>query len=189
MLFFDSPGEVADKFSSCGITSQILPAGSFRESFRSLTEILVEHKFDAIQTNMFTPLPAIAAAHVGISHVWRIGGHPDVALRRMSLYERKEHLEIIAMQSAAIICNSNFVAKPFSNLCGPSPTVIRNGIEIDTTDQVESRFTHHSLSAPQICMLAHFDSQKRHEDLIHAAKHVRNRLPGARFNLFRLYFW
>jgi len=184
IAMFASKGEVADTFAERGIETQVLGFRSFRHGFETLAGALVSQRIDIVQTNMFTPLAAIAAGHAGVPHIWRVGGHPDVALRRMSPKERRGQLEIMALQSAAIICNSHFVSEPFAGLPGPRPVVIRNGIALVPSDQPPHNAMPDTSKPPRICMLAHFDPQKRHEDLIRAAALLKDQLPLARFYLF-----
>ena len=181
---FARKGEVVDEFTTCGIETQILNFRSFRHGFETLSESLLSHRIDIVQTNMFTPLAAIAAGHVGLPHIWRVGGHPDVALRRMNSDDRRMHLEVVAAQSVAIVCNSQFVAEPFAGLSGPEPVIIRNGVANHRENHVMKASKNRSWSPPRICMLAHFDPQKRHEDLIRAAALVITRFPQARFALY-----
>ncbi|MBJ45086.1 MAG: hypothetical protein CMJ80_17730 [Planctomycetaceae bacterium] len=181
---FARKGEVVDAFTGCGIETKILNFRSFRHGFENLSESLLSHRIDLVQTNMFTPLAAIAAEHVGLPHIWRVGGHPDVALRRMNPDERRMHLEVMAAQSTAIVCNSQFVAEPFAGFSGPKPVIIRNGVANVLEYQVRAPSKKHLRNLPRICMLAHFDPQKRHEDLIRAAALVITRFPQARFALY-----
>lgn len=180
---FASKGEVVEHFAANGVETRVLAFRSFRLGFEELARTLSSHSIDLVQTNMFTPLAAIAAGQVGIPHIWRVGGHPDVALRRMSPDDRRNQLQLAALQSAAVVCNSQFVAHSFAALPVSSPVVIRNGIPLPPV--LEEPAAKNRLSkALRICMLAHFDPQKRHEDLIRAAAEIHAQLPRARFFLF-----
>ena len=184
VAFFLSHGKVSEAFIEQGVESHVLESPTFRTAYESLSEAYARHHIDAVQTNMFTPLAAIAAGQKRIPHIWRVGGHPDVALRRMNPSARREQLEIMALQSAAVICNSDFVAESFTGIAGPPPIVIRNGIARQHPSQRPPLAKPSSPKELRICMLAHFDEQKRHEDVIRAAARVNHHLPTAKFFLF-----
>lgn len=190
LALFGGEGEVVEAFTAAGIESRTFCFDNFGAGFKALCRTIETDRLDLIQTNMFTPLAALAASKVGVPHIWRVGGHAKVALRHMPEADGYSLLDMVSSHSASIVCNSDYVAEPLAGLPGPGPIVIRNGIPLagdaaaTFPDACLEERTLRSSDPPRICMFAHFDRQKRHEDFIRAAALVAPQFRGVRFLLF-----
>ena len=181
VVVFHARGPVVDAFSHAGLEVQTGGNESFEHGFAELVERLGSLELDAVQTNLYSPLAAVAAGTLGLPHLWRVGGHPDIALRRLPLDERKAQVELMALQSRGIVCNSEYVRNAFRGVAGPAPALIRNGMP---PLQPALAATEPTDPSGTICMIGHFDPQKRHEDLIRAAPRVLRAFPDTCFSLF-----
>lgn len=187
---FGAEGEVVEAFTAAGIESRTFAFDDFGDGFKALCRSIETDRLDLIQTNLFTPLAALAAGKVGIPHIWRVGGHARIVLRRMSEEDGRSLLDMMSRHSTSIVCNSDFVAEPLAGLAGPKPVVIRNGISLPGGSAAGSRGAHleertwRPGAPPRICMFAHFDRQKHHEDFIRAAALVAPHFRGVRFLVF-----
>lgn len=181
VALFHQRGPVSDAFAEAGVEVHISSSESFEQGFTGLVELLASLDLDAVQTNLYSPLAAVAAGTIGLPHIWRVGGHPDVALRRLPPDERRAQVELMALQSCGIVCNSDHVRGAFEGIAGPQPIVIRNGVPV--ADPNDTTRLDQGDRPPRVCMLAHFDPQKRHEDLLRAAPRVLEQAPGTSFRL------
>jgi glycosyltransferase involved in cell wall biosynthesis len=171
-------GRVLSEFERAGFGSLRLAGRDFGRDHERLAGFLREQRVDVAQTNLYAPLAGLAADAAGVPHVWRVGGHPDVALGDMAPIRRKGLLRLIGSLSAAVVCNSRFVAGGLRAAGVRQPRVIPNGVP------AASAASSRAADGPaRFGLAAHFYPVKRHADFVRAAAKVAGRAP-ARFRIY-----
>lgn len=66
----------------------------------------------------------------GCPYVWRVGGHPNLALHDEPRAIREALLRLICSLSATVVCDSRFVAARLRGLGAFASRVIYNGVPI-----------------------------------------------------------
>ncbi|MCL4818093.1 MAG: glycosyltransferase family 4 protein [Vicinamibacteria bacterium] len=171
-------GRVLREFERAGFESLRLAGRDFGRDHERLASWLRQQRADVAQTNLYAPLAGLAAAAAGVPHVWRVGGHPDVALADMAPAPRRGLLRLLASLSAVVVCNSRFVAGGLRNGGVRRPRVIPNGAPIPPAASPRA-----AGDTVRFALAAHFYPVKRHADFVRAAAFVARRVP-ARFRIY-----
>lgn len=182
-LVVSSPsGRVLTAFERAGFHSLRLSGRHFGADRLRLVRALSERRVDLAQTNLYSPLMGLSAEAAGTPHVWRIGGHPDVALGGQTSTQRDALLQLMTSLSAATVCNSRYVAARLADLRARRPTVIHNGVPAPPQAPPfrTTTWTHRA----NISMVAHYYPQKQHQDFVRAVSFVHRHEPLARFRIY-----
>lgn len=171
-------GRVLREFERAGFESLRLAGRDFGRDLERLAAWLRLQRVDVVQTNLYAPLAGLAAAAAGVPHVWRVGGHPDVALGDITPARRVGLLRLLSSLSAAVVCNSRFVAGGLRKGGVRQPRVIPNGVPIPRA--ASPRVAGDPV---RFALAAHFYPVKRHADFVRAAAFVARRVPAC----FRIY--
>lgn len=158
---FISPrlGPALSRAASFGFETALVREG--RGSARKLLQIAPS----LLQSNYYLPFMAMAGKELGVPHVWRVGGHPDLVLAHLSAPDREAFLKMMSLLSDKIICASRFIARPFAAAGLEDAAVINNGVSLPSRALPAFR----EGNPFKIAMVAHLHPQKRHEDFIRAA--------------------
>ncbi|MCM2255291.1 MAG: glycosyltransferase family 4 protein [Vicinamibacteria bacterium] len=175
-------GRVLREFTADGFEALALAGRDFGTDHARLAAWLVRHRVDVMQANLFSPLAGLAAGSVDVPHVWRVGGHPDVALAELKPARREGLLQLLASLSAAVVCNSRFVASRLRAAAVRRLRCIPNGVPaIDALPPAPSRG---AADRARFSLAAHYYPVKRHADFLRAAARVARSAPGARFRVY-----
>jgi glycosyltransferase involved in cell wall biosynthesis len=174
-------GPTTALFRERGIETAIVPYASPGAQPAEIAGFFRARQIDLVQSSYFSPVLGLAATQAAIPHVWRFGGHISVVHEEQSAREKQVFLSLATFLSQRIVCGSDFLRRQFQMIEHDDVQVIYNGLDTaafsDTAENGDTR-------QPRVAMLAHFVPQKRHEDLIRAARLVRQDIPEVRFDLF-----
>ena len=152
----------------------VLPEYDSPSGVRRLADLMRALNVRLAQSNYYSFTLALAASHAGVPHVWRPGGHVRWGSGVRSPRDARLAVEMMQLLSAAILCNSRFVARQFAKRHA-TLSVIPNGISVDQSPR-------RAQPGPfRIGMVAHLTRQKRHHDFVSAAKQVAAARPDVQF--------
>jgi glycosyltransferase involved in cell wall biosynthesis len=185
-ILFTAPGPSVAYFRRGSWSVDVLPRDS-RAAIRAARRWLEARRIDVMVTSCFQSPAAMASSLLGVPHIWRCPGKPDVALEEMPANVRRDFIHLMSMMSDRILVNSRTVAATLAVL--PRPPIVRipNGIASQPPAPAPfdlRRTFKWAPDAPVVAMIAHVVPVKRHEDFIEAAARVRRRIPGCRFAIF-----
>jgi glycosyltransferase involved in cell wall biosynthesis len=132
-----------------------------------IARVIRRERIQLVQSNYYASSLALAANLAGVPHLWRLGGHVEVGSGVKDAADKELTLEMIAMLSRTVVCNSAYVRGQFGRRISARLRVIPNGIVLPPLR------TRRSPAPPwRIRMVAHLTPQKRHIDFIEAAELV-----------------
>jgi len=144
-----------------------------------LEALLRRERIDIAQSCYYLSTLAMAAAHAGVPHVWRLGGHVRVGSGVEDAAEGRSLTSLIPLLSSRIVCNSRFVASQFPRAARRRVLVVPNGIVVPRLGNDRRR-----PSTFRIGMVAHLTPQKRHDDFLDAAERVVALRDDVQFEMF-----
>jgi glycosyltransferase involved in cell wall biosynthesis len=134
-------------------------------------------RVDLLQSSYFSPVLALAAAQLGLPHLWRFGGHVTVLDREPAAGARL--LAIATMTSRRIVCASQFLRSQRARIGPDLVEVIPNGIDLPAAAPAATGGRPRT-----VAMVAHLVPKKRHHVFLRAAHRLAARRPDLRFAIY-----
>lgn len=157
-----------------GVATIVVPQEDSSRGVGRLADLMRARNIRLAQSNYYSFTLALAASLAGVPHVWRPGGHASWGSGVRSLRDQRVAVNMMQLLSAAIVCNSQYVASQFAKPSVPV-SVIPNGIPF------MERAPRRRPGPFRVGMVAHLTPQKRHEQFIRAARHVAAARQDVRF--------
>ncbi len=186
IVLYYGKGVSKKKFNDMGIETISILTKDPTESANKSIEILKTKKISLAQSNSFSPILALACKQLQIPHIWRIGGHIDIACPTLNKKEKEDFLKLIILCSNKIVCNSKYLMEQFSKFKQTKCQLIYNGIDLmEMRQQLKKNLKIKcEENSSVISMIAHFIPQKRHYDFIKAAEILLKKNPQVNFKIY-----
>lgn len=182
-VYTSANGTAAAELAKECIAVTTRPSGAIDE-LAFIRSLLTKLDVDVVQAHHVNSSLALAAKSIGKPVLWRIGGHIDEIMKGSRADAKRRSLCMIGMAADHIVCPSRFVAAQFVGLPAAPVSTIHNGVD---ADRIGAR-VQAKRSAPSgrliVGMVGHLVPQKRHVDLLAAARLVKDRYPKSQFRIF-----